>query len=221
MLSQLFEMVPSEVISCEAEVVKDREYEPITCPLDANHKRAWRLPGPVTIDPIESDTADCLWTPLSDCLVSDVLIHELRTNNVAGFETEEVNLTRASPVGRTYSQLVVRGWGGVADKSSGIELVNYCKGCHYMKYSALCDPNRLFDSTAWDGSDVFMIWPLPKFIFVTKKVVDLFSRLKVKGAAFIPIGSINAGGNGFCPGRLSHHFPNHVALRIGKPLGID
>ena len=177
--------------------------------------------GAISIDPTESDTTECLWTALSDCLVSDAVLEELRSQKATGFETAEVRATQPSPRGLTYSQLIACGWGGVAEASTGIELIYSCPGCPHKKYSSLLNPRKLFNPASWDGSDVFIIWPLPIFIFVTEKVVKIFRELGTTGVEFTPIEELDVGRWGFSPGRLSHYFPRHRALRIGKALGID
>ena len=189
--------------------------------LNADHKGAVASTGAITIDPTESDTTECLWTFNSDCLLSDAVIRSFALNNVTGFETGEVRATQPSPLGLTYSQLVPCGWGGVADGSSGIELTYSCHGCGYKKYSALRYPRKLFNAACWDGSDVFIIWPLPRFIFVTEKVSEIFREMDTSGVEFTPIEQLDVGKWGFSPGRLSDHSPRQLALQIGKTLGID
>lgn len=220
MSDQIFHLTESKVTSCEAEVIQGRENAPITCPLNAGHRRAWRVPGSVTIDTDESDSGECLWTPLADCLLSDTVISELRAKGITGFATGEVHATGERFIPYTYFQLLVRGWGGLARKECGIELVYSCDGCGYQKYSSLLDPTQMFDVDSWDGSDVFMIWPLPQFIFVTSRVVDAFRNMHVSGVEFQPIEEVVTTGTGFAPGRLSHFFPAEQAARIGMPLGI-
>jgi hypothetical protein len=185
------------------------------------HRNSWRLPGPITIDPDESDSAECLWTFLSDCLISEAVVEEFRSRGFTGLTTTEVRLSKRNQLGRTHTQFIPSGWGGIASKKSGIELTYRCDGCRYSKYSSLCFPEKLFDPRQWDGSDVFIIWPLPKFIFVTSRVADVLRELRVSGIELIPIERMKTTRSGFTPGRLSHYLPSSRAIEIGEPLGID
>jgi hypothetical protein len=109
--------------------------------------------------------------------------------------------------------------GGVAPAESGIRQVYYCPGCRATDWSDLSNPEGLIDPRNWDGSDFFVIWPMPAFFFVTERVVEVFRRSGLKGAEFaktFPAG----GGMGFSPPRLSHVMPKDRAHEIGDPLDI-
>jgi hypothetical protein len=43
-----------------------------------------------------------------------------------------------------------------------------------VKYDAPVIRSRHF--RLWDGSDFFMVWPLPRFIFVTEKAKNVVER---------------------------------------------
>ena len=216
----VFVLQRSKSISCEAEVVEDRPSVPIICPKFPGHRRARRLQGRIIIDVEKSDSTDCLWTFFSDCLLNDEVLTELSARGCTGFTTGEVE-ANGNPTGKTYSQFRAAGWGGMAPPVSGIRETERCEFCGHLTYSGIKDPSRLFNSTKWDGSDVFFIWPLPKFICVTSKVASLFSELAVTGVQITPITELQTTMRGFSPGRLSNLIPKDRANEIGRPLGIE
>ena len=70
---------------------------------------------------------------------------------------------------------------GGASPESGITMQYYCEACHRAKYTDPNHPELMIDPSQWDGSDLFVIWPLPRFIFVTERVVDLIRNEGYKG----------------------------------------
>jgi hypothetical protein len=67
-----------------------------------------------------------------------------------------------------------------------------------------------------------MIWPLPRFRFVTERVVETCQRHGVTGVAFSPNWPITRKENtGFSPGRLSYYMPQERAHFLGESLGIE
>jgi hypothetical protein len=42
--------------------------------------------------------------------------------------------------------------------------------------------SNLLDQNQWDGSDFFMVWPYPKFIFITARVAEFIKKYKLTGA---------------------------------------
>jgi hypothetical protein len=78
----------------------------------------------------------------------------------------------------------------------------------------------MFDASQWDGSDVFMIWPLPKFLFVTERVAQILTACQVSGVELVPIQELQMGNDGLAPGRLSYIMPENRAAAFGKSLDI-
>ena len=122
------------------------------------------------------------------------------------------------------SELVVTGWGGMAPPESGIKLIERCEGCSHYVYSAWSNPQNLIDSSQWDGSDFFVVWPLPSHIFVTECVVRVIRDNRLSGIVLKPSGDLV-----FPPetiptlstGRLSDWMPPERARELGAALGID
>ena len=91
-----------------------------------------------------------------------------------------------------------------------------------MKYSDIKNASRLIDEAQWDGSDFFMVWPLPRFVFVTQRVVDCIRDHRLQGVVPQPTSEIEPTtyNSGYAPGRLSHCMPEVRARELGKADGI-
>ena len=77
----------------------------------------------------------------------------------------------------------------------------------------------LIDPQQWDGGDFFMVWPLPRYIFATDKVVKFMRDEKLTGIAFTPLDQLKSGSE-LGPGRLSDYMPEDRAHELGDSLGI-
>jgi hypothetical protein len=128
-----------------------------------------------------------------------------------------------------YSELIVTGWGGIARPESGIELSEACPGCPAKRYTALREADQLIDWNKWTGEDFFIVWPLPKFKLVTKRVADALESLRVKsyqlgGLRYLELRSTPESLRplrGFVVGALSDFVPDDIAHKYGKPLGLE
>ena len=64
-----------------------------------------------------------------------------------------------------------------------------------------------------------MVWPLPRFIFITDRVRQLIEAHGLTGCRFVMPEEL-ADMDGFGPGRLSYWMPEKRARNLGEPLGI-
>jgi hypothetical protein len=76
----------------------------------------------------------------------------------------------------------------------------------------------LIDPQAWDGSDFFMVWPLPRFVFVTDRVVQIIRAEEFTGVDLTEVTDLEAKSSTLSPGRLSHWFPEARANELGASL---
>jgi hypothetical protein len=129
---------------------------------------------------------DVIFTWSSECLVQEHVYRLLCDNRITGFWTKPAT-AKLKRTGESVDvrELCVSGWGGLASPESGIREIERCAVCGYLRYSSVVNPDKLVDQKNWDGSDFFLVWPLPGFVFVTEKVVNLFSRHKLTGAQFV------------------------------------
>lgn len=194
----------------------------IECPLSPGHKRARRREKLDLVIPC-SRPPDFVFTWMSECLIQSSVLRELKHNQITGFETRPARAT-IKKTGATVdvAELVVTGWGGIADERSGIREIERCSGCGLVRYSGVSDPTHILNPASWDGSDIFMVWPLPLYRFVTERFVQLVRDSGFTGVSFVQaFPALKRGvSSGFTPGRLSHFMPSSRAHLLGKDLDI-
>ena len=156
---------------------------------------------------------DFVWTWQSECLVQDDVLKLFKASGLTGYEVKPVKarFNRASEreCPRLW-EIIVTGWAGLASAESGIKLVERCNACGDLGYSGCNDPERLIDVSRWDGSDFFMVWPLPKYTFVTDRVAQIIRDNRLTGAILKQPRELDLSG-GFGPGRLSYWMPQERA----------
>jgi hypothetical protein len=90
-----------------------------------------------------------------------------------------------------------------------------------LVYSGLTTPESLFKERQWDGSDIFIIWPLPRFIFVSDRVARLLRAEEITGVQLTRLEELPQTPATLSPGRLSYWMPRERARQLGAPLGIE
>ena len=199
------------------------EMERIFCAISPGHRRVGRALSPLSVLLPCSPAPDVIFSWRSRCLLSDKVCDVFARERLTGFSTKSATAKiRETGVRVDVSELVVTGWGGVAPISSGIREVEHCNGCGYLRYSGIEEPKALIDPVNWDGSDFFMIWPLPNYRFVTQRVVEACKAHGITGVSFernmpLPSGRVLSG---YSPGRLSYYMPADRAHALGDRLRI-
>jgi hypothetical protein len=146
-----------------------------------------------------------------------------RQEGFTGFEVKPVKarFKRGSGSPPQLWELVVTGWAGLANPESGIRRTRICEACKSVKYSGLEHPELLIDEAQRDGSDFFMVWPLPLFVFITQRVADCIRDHRLTGIVLKDVkGCTGIGESGFMPGRLSYWMPESRARELGEAAGI-
>jgi hypothetical protein len=156
-------------------------------------------------------------------LLSQKTLDVFAQHQVTGYQVRPVRVSfrnRAKTEPPPLYELVVTGWGGTAAPQAGVRLLESCPGCMRRLYS-IAEPNRLIDPKAWDGSDIFMVWPLPKYRFVSDRLANLIRGERLTGVDLIPAPEIPmTRGADLGPGGLRLWMPDDRARQIGEPLGI-
>ena len=80
------------------------------------------------------------------------------------------------------------------------------RACDLTVYSCFSDASSLFDKTQWDGSDIFLIWPLPRYIFVSDRVRQLIIDGGLRGAVLVPPDELQCKSGTLTPGSLGDWF---------------
>ena len=202
----------------------EMKLESIFCPANEGHRRGGKRLTDLSVVLPGSNTQDFVWTWYSECLLTDRVLELFKAEGFTGFEIKPVK-TRYKKAKQTPPrlwELVVTGWAGMAPQETGVELIESksCQTCNHAVYSACLYPDKLIDESQWDGSDFFMVWPLPKYIFITDRVAEAIRREHLTGAVLKPPSELTFSGGGFGPGRLSRWMPEARARELGEPLGI-
>jgi hypothetical protein len=89
------------------------------------------------------------------------------------------------------------------------------------KHYVIAEPSRLIDTAAWDGSDLFIVWPLPGYRLASERLVSVLRQEKVSGVELIPAPKIPVKkGATVGPGLLVYSMPEDRARELGQRYGI-
>lgn len=202
----------------------EMDLEQVICPIDEGHRRGGKRLTNLSVTLPGRTVHDFVWTWQSECLVQEHVLDLLRKRGFTGFDVRPVRarFKRASEgePPRLW-ELIVTGWAGMASPTSGIRLLERCPGCGDSVYSGVNNLGAVIDASKWDGSDFFMVWPLPKFIFVTDRVAQVVRQSRLAGAVLKQPRDVNLSGGTVGGGRLSYWMPEDRARELGRPLGIE
>jgi hypothetical protein len=181
----------------------------IVCTKNPEHasSQRWRRPLKL-IGPVEP-FSDFEWSVYSDVFVRREIATSLKNSGFTGIHFDEVEYysTTETPFGRDALELRVQGWGGMAPQTSGVRVIEQCPCCNHQVFTTATNPKNLFDPEIWDGSDFFIIWPLPRYIFVTQRVRDMIQSEGWSGPRIRPIADLAELNDRFIAGTLS---PGHL-----------
>jgi hypothetical protein len=192
-----------------------------TCPLDPGHGKDFRLVRPLAVKLASSRPADFLWGELSELLGNQRVRAAFGEAKLTGveFRPAAVRAGRQKvPDTDTYAELWVTGWGGIAARESGVRLTAYCPGCNRQSYE-IPHPERLIDAAAWDGSDIFAVWPLPAFIFCSDRARGVIESGRFTGIRTIPASEFRFLGDGDCS-PLDADMPEARMTRVRERFGL-
>ncbi len=223
-MSPKFWLLEPPSLQPQAEVSPDTKYEPITCPIRGDaHRRGGRRVGDISavVDP--AAVRDFTWAWGGDILVSLATLSLFEKHRVTGFETRRTQISYPKAIDAKppdLFELIVTGWGGLAAAAAGVSLARYCPGCGHKVY-AIAEPSRLIDPGTWDGSDLFIVWPLPRFRFASDRLAAIIRQEGMSGVDLIPAPDIPTDrGVHVTPGTLAMHMPEDRARKLAGSLGI-
>ena len=195
----------------------------IKCPVNPAHNGTRGLKSGLSIVLPSKHVGDFVWTWFSQVLIGDRARAFLREHRFTGYRLKQAGARfRKAEYGLPppLRELKVTGWAGMAAPESGVELVDACKVCGMLEYR-ISDCSRLISPRRWDGADIFMVWPMPLFIFLSDRAGTLLRSAKFTGISVLPAEEIRLDLRGtFSPGRLSNHMPHSRAKILGAKLGI-
>ena len=193
----------------------EMELEQVICPADEGHRRGGRRLTDLSVTLPGGAVQDFVWTWYSECLLQDHVLELFRSNGFTGFEVKPVKAEFKRATDRKPPRLwemVVTGWGGFAPPESGFRVIRHCEACGHTVYSGCTNPDKIIDASQWDGSDFFIVWPLPRYIFVTSRVVQAIRDNRLMGVVLRTPGELEI--DGASPGRLSYWMPEERARQL-------
>jgi hypothetical protein len=224
-LSRFFVLSPPERMGRLAEWNDSVEVASIVCPTHAGHRRPGRRVSPLAVVLPDAEVADFVWTWAGELMVREQVANDLIDEGITGIVLDPVavSLRRGGAPAPPLFEVRVTGWGGVAPEESGASLnrTKSCAECGLLIYTPFTNAAMLVPENQWDGSDVFLLWPLPRYVFVTRRVVELIRAKGWKGVSIVPAEELESTATELSPGRLSFYMPMERAIELGSVAGIS
>lgn len=203
----------------------EMQVEAVTCPLDEGHQRSGKRISALTVElPLlqQVEPNNAYWTWQSELLVSESIVALLQESNLSGFETQPITTMLAGDGKITtdvnFFQLVATGWGGIASPESGVKLIDHCGKCRLLVYSSPSQCESLIDPKSWDATDVFMVWPLPRFIFLSEQAAKFFLEIKLNNTRILPLSAFPSSSAQLSPGLLSYWLSEKRLSEVQETL---
>ncbi|MEW6103872.1 MAG: hypothetical protein AB1630_08705 [bacterium] len=140
---------------------------------------------------------DFINTWISDWIILDSTAQLFKEEEFTGYELKPVRINEIKRLRKPMPipilwELVIKGFAGIPHSDSGIKLKSWCEGCGFLRFSVpFSKTPHLIDTSLWDGSDLFWVYPFGRYIFVTERVKDVIEGNKLKGCKFIPIEEVD------------------------------
>jgi hypothetical protein len=207
-----------------AEETPDTRSERIICPAHEGHKRGGKRLGELSVIVHPKGVKDFTWTWLNDVLISPRVVDLFVKYRLTGFEVKNARVSYPKTVKippPEMLELVVTGWGGFAAPTAGVTLAKWCPACEHKLY-AIAEPSRLINPSAWDGCDLFIVWPLPGYRFVSDRLASILRQERVSGIELIPAAEIpTKRGAHVGPGTLTSSMPEDRARELDRRFGVS
>jgi len=224
---EFWDLCPPDSTRKRAEWNNDEiELEKVRCRINRGHRRGGKRLSDLSVLLPRGPLPDFVWTWYSECLLQEHVLELFRAEGFTGFDVKPVQ-ARFKDDGpgepARFWELLLTGWAGLARPESGITRTEFCEGCKFVHYSGLRDATQLLDEAQWDGSDFFMLWPMPRHVFVTARVVDSIRAHRLKGVTPMPMHDMKQDPaliDGYGPGCLSYWMPEESARERGESSGI-
>lgn len=204
------------------ESYSNREHTP--CTITRKHLDGSHRVGQLNLQMHHNDRREWIIWSMAGTVIRQDMLKEFDKEKFSGFRTEPATVRfRDGTISQDYREFIITGWAGIARPESGVKIRQDCPGCHWKTYTAIKDPEKLIDWSQWSGEDFFVVWPLPLFMFVTERVANWFKAKKSRRYSVRGPGDRGEliGGSGFTVARLSNYMPIDLALKYGRPLGLE
>lgn len=236
--------------SAEVEWAKEMTSVPIgLCPLNPVHL-SWERISPLRVEIPRKRIYEFQWGAPGECIITDAVLKVLRDEGITGFEVQPVEAkwrVRTKPPDPTKEdlgdylghvtpkvaaalppipplwELKVRGWGGLLAEDTGVRLIDFCPGCGSSGYKQWKTGRFRIDESQWDGSDVFMVWPVPLYIFISDRLAQIIRRMRWGGVRLVraeDLPGADERSDSLGPGPLTWYMADYLARQRGEPRGL-
>ena len=191
-------------------------------PSDPGHQRGGKRLNDLNITLSRGTVQDFVWTWYSECLFQCQVLTLFRSEGFTGFDVKPIKarFKKGNHEPPTLWELVVRGWGGVADQNLASDDFCIVRDVNLRNTLASGNPQNLIDDKQWDGSDFFIVWPMPRLVFVTERVANCIRDHQLTGVLLRDVrGLTDVGKDGLSGGRLSDWMPESRARELGERPG--
>jgi len=203
------------------------ERERVYCPLTPEHIQLKRLSESLYFEVKHNRRDELIIWAWGRCAVHEKTLDEFEREGFTGYRVKPATVRfRDGSISTEYHEFIVTGWAGMASSESGIRLVKSCPACLRKEYSPITNFEKVIDWSQWTGEDFFVVWPIMQFKLITERVAQWLLTRKVKSFrlekefdvlrrdSIISRQSIPAG-------RLSNCLPEDLAIKYGRPLGLE
>jgi hypothetical protein len=199
------------------------EFEETPCPATDRHSARRRRTGSLHVIANPSVTRDFNWTWQHDMLITPRTLAVFEKHQVTRFEVRPVNVQYPTPIKARPPELyevVITGWGGLPSREAGLTVIESCPSCGHRNYE-IAKPGLVINPGAWDGSDLFMVWPLPRFPFANDRLAKIIRGEKLSGVKLVPAPAIPLNpGDDFDPGSLFQWMPEQRAQELSRRFDL-
>jgi hypothetical protein len=197
--------------------------ESIPCPGPIPHSRRAKRADNLTVIADPRAINDFTWTWMTDLLISPKVLTVFEKHHVTGFDVRPVNVKYLTRVGAKLPDLyevIVIGWAGLPSPEAKLTVAKSCLICGRKEYF-IADSSKLLDPSSWDGSDLFMVWPLPRYPFASDRLAGIIRQEGLSGVKLLPPAALRVKPDrSLAPGSIFGWMPEKRAHELSQQFGI-
>ena len=196
------------------------------CPAGGKHGKRIRRIGQLHYVLKHNDrNQHMIWGP--QIALHHSVVERFEREGFSGFRTQPASVTFLDgATSDEYREFTVTGWAGVVRPESGMRLLDSCSGCMWKNYGPITDFDNIIDWDQWTGEDFFFVWPLTGHRLCTERVAKWLETSDIQSFS-VERGFQSLERNrrrlnfGIPRGPLSSVLPEDLAIKYGRPLGLE
>jgi hypothetical protein len=196
------------------------------CPVGGKHKsRTYRIGGLHCYLKHNHRDEQILWG--GDIAIHASVLERFESEGFTGFRTKPAKVTfRDGATSDEYREFIVTGWAGTVRPESGMRLLDSCPGCLWKNYGPIHDFTQVIDWDQWTKEDFFIVWPLTGHRLCTERAAKWLETSGIRsfclGRGFERLEKKkNSLSFGIPRGPLAEYLPEDLAIKYGRPLGLE